>query len=727
MKKVFFIFLFLFPLLLLAQQKQPKVGLVLSGGGAKGFAHVGVLKAIEKAGIQIDYIGGTSMGAIVGGLYAAGYNAAQIEKIIIETDFFTLLKDINPRRSKTFFEKEHGETHTLILPVSNGKIGLPKGVSKGQNVLNYLTYLLSPVDSISDFSKLPIPFFCIATDVETGKQVKLTRGYLPLALRASSSFPTILTPVEIDNTLLIDGGIANNFPVDEMEKTGVDIIIGVDVQGKLFEKEKLKTVLDVLGQITNYQMYKKNPDQIAKTDVYIHPDISDFSVVSFDKAKQLLEKGSEISIQFADVFDSISKLQIKKRTHVRNIENQSEFLVTKIDIKGNENYTRAYVLGTLKIEEGDLISYKEMSTKIDYLTSTGNFERVNFIFKRTITGRKLVLTVIETTKKADIRLGVHYDLVYKTGVLINYNQKKILKKNDLLSVDFIIGDRPRYNLEYFVDNGFYYSYGFSSRYNSFRTDVKSNTGSVNVIDLQYKDFTNAMHIQTTFDRKFAIGLGAEYKSITSSTETLVTTSGAAFIYDKSDYFNVFSYVKLDTYDDNYFPTKGVQFNANFKWYLWSSDYYKDFVQFSQITGKIGLASTIYDTLTFEYVSEGGFTLGDVSSTIFDFSLGGYNQNFINNFVPFYGYDIGALSEQTFIKSTIKLRYKISDKQYLSFLANYARVAENVFKGGKFFSDTKSGYALGYSLNTLIGPIEIKRSWSPETNNQYWYFNLGFWF
>ena len=555
MKKYFLIFLLLLPMMLQAQKKQPKVGLVLSGGGAKGFAHVSVLKAIEESGIQIDYIGGTSIGAIIGGLYAAGYSAVQIEKIILETDFFTLLRDVNPRRTKTFFEKEHGEKHSFVLPVTKGKIGLPQGVSKGQNVLNYLTYLLSPVDSISDFSKLPIPFFCIATDVETGKQVKLTNGSLPLAIRASSSFPTILTPVEIDEILLIDGGIANNFPVDEMKKTDADIIIGIDVQGKLFDKEKLQSVLAVLNQITSYQMYQKNPKQIALTDVYIHPDISDYSVVSFDKVPQLLKKGEEISIYFKPVFDSIASLQTRIKKPIKKIKKLPKFLINEIEVKGNKNYTRAYILGTLKLEVGDSISYKEMSAKIDYLTSTGNFKRIDFAFEKNKTDRKLVLRIKESTKKADLRLGVHYDLMYKTGVLVNYNHKNLLIKNDVLSVDVIIGDRPRYNLEYFVDNGFYYSFGFSSRFNSFRTDVKSNTGGINIIDLQYKDFTNAIHIQTTFDRKFAIGIGAEYKSISSKTETLATSSGAPFIYDKSDYLNAFSYVKLDTYDDKYFPTK----------------------------------------------------------------------------------------------------------------------------------------------------------------------------
>ena len=159
----------------------------------------------------------------------------------------------------------------------------------------------------------------------------------------------------------------------------------------------------------------------------------------------------------------------------------------------------------------------------------------------------------------------------------------------------------------------------------------------------------------------------------------------------------------------------------------STDYNKDFIQFSQVKGKIGFAKSFKKNFTFLFESEAGFTLGDVTSKTFDFLLGGYNQNFINNFIPFYGYDINALSEQSFLKSTFNVRFGVTDKQFIHFLANYARVDNSVLKGGDLFNDTKSGYAFGYSINSIIGPIDLKYSWSPDTKKYYWYFNLGFWF
>ncbi len=727
MKKKLFLIFFAISFSMMPQKKQPKVGLVLSGGGAKGFAHIGVLKAIEKAGVQIDYIGGTSMGAIIGGLYASGYSADQIEKIVVETDFFTLLQDIYPRRSKPFFEKEHGEKHAVILPVNKGKIGFPKGVSKGQNVLGFFNYLLSPVDSIHDFSKLPIPFFCIATDVESGEQIKLTKGSLPLSLRASGSFPTLLDPVEIGDKLLIDGGVANNFPIEEMRKMGMDIVIGVDVQSKLFNKENINSAIDVLNQISSFQMYKDNSKKIKMTDVYIHPDIYDFSVVSFDKATAILAKGTEKAKEFTAVFDSISKLQPNKKKLQKIGEVNSKFRLNKIKIQGNKDYTRAYILGKFKTQEGDSLTNSEINVRLSYLLATGNFDNIDYHFNKVDAGRDLVLTITESKQKANLRLGVHYDFVYKSGVLINYNQKNLFSKNDALSVDLVIGDKPRYNIQYFVDNGFYYSYGFSTRYNTFKTDTQFNSPGINKISYQYTDLTTRAYVQTTFDRKFAFGVGLEHQDISAKTETISTPSGTPFVFDDSHYFNLYSYLKLDTYDDADFPTKGIFFDGKFKWYLWSSDFTRDFAQFSQVKGKLGFAKTFFNKLTFQYTSQAGFTLGEVKSQAFDFFLGGYNQNFINNFIPFYGYEINALSEQTFLKSEFELRYLLPKDQYLHFIANYARVDESVLNGGDLFKDTKSGYALGYSVKTLIGPLSLKYSWSPDTKKNFWYFNLGFWF
>jgi NTE family protein len=729
--KILFLF-FITPIIFFAQQKQPKVGLVLSGGGAKGFAHIAALKEIDKAGIQLDYIGGTSMGAIIGGLYAAGYSALEIEEIVKKTDFISLLRDKLPRRASTFFEKEYGEKTKITLPVTEGSVGLPRAVSKGQNILNFLFELLDTAEGITDFSKLPIPFFCIATDVENGGAVLLEEGSLPLALRASGSFPTLLNPVMIKDKLLIDGGLANNFPVGIMEAKGMDIIIGVDVEGRLYEKEKLTSVIAILNQIVSYQMYNKSKNEKAKLDVYIHPDIFNYTVVDFDRKNEILKKGEEEVKKFSKIFKEIAAKQIikKKKTPIK--VNRARRYISGINILGTKDYTRAYVLGKLKIREGDSLSREEISERIQLLSGTKNYDRIIYSLQRQEDSSYLLnFTLKETKDNATISLGAHYDLLYKSSVLANYRQKHLLNKNDLFSLDVMLGDNLRYNLNYFVDNGFYISYGFRSRYEHFRDNAKYNLiagilPNVSKINVNYTDFTNQLFVQTTFNRKFALGLGIEHKYLKVKTAT-ITTNNNETILDNSNYYSSFGYLTLDTYDKKYFVTKGYFADLNFKWYMSSSNHNQDFKPFAQAKGTFGFATSFGNRLTFQNTHEAGFTLNNPTSNVFDFYIGGYNQNFINTFVSFYGYDFADLSNNSFIKSEFNLRYRFYEKNYITAIANYARLEDNVFENIDVFKDIYSGYALGYSYDSIIGPIELKYSWSPDTKQNYWLFNLGFWF
>ncbi len=294
MKRLLFIFFLIISTFVFSQEKAEKdlkVGLVLSGGGAKGLAHIGALKVIEESGVRIDYIGGTSMGAIIGALYASGYSATQLDSIFRETDFSSLIQDNIPRSAKTFYEKQESEKYALVLPFDKFKVGFPSGLSKGQNVYNLISKLTSHVSTVSDFSKLPIPFFCVATNVETGKEVILDRGYLPRAVTASGALPSLFSPVVIDDKVLIDGGVVNNYPVNEVRAKGMDIIIGVDVQDSLKNRDNLRSAFDVLVQINNYRTINDMIKKREKTDVYIHPNIEDFSVVSFDEGKNIVESG----------------------------------------------------------------------------------------------------------------------------------------------------------------------------------------------------------------------------------------------------------------------------------------------------------------------------------------------------------------------------------------------------------------------------------------------------
>ncbi|MGY0408917.1 MAG: patatin-like phospholipase family protein, partial [Polaribacter sp.] len=473
-------------------------------------------------------------------------------------------------------------------------------------------------------------------------------------------------------------------------------------------------------------MYSNSDAEIKKLDVYIHPDIYGYSVVDFDKKNEILEKGTIEAKKYVKIFREIAAKQKKKKKRKKIDHMQKKVVISAIDLDGSENYTRAYVLGKLKIRVGDSLYRTDISRKIHLLQATRNYNRITYdLVKKKDNSYLLHFVLKESNENSNIQLGVHYDQLYKSSALITYNHKHLLKENDLFSMDMILGDNFRYNLHYFVDNGFYISYGFKSRYNDFKTQIPLKESS-NSYSLRYTDFTNQLFLQTTFNRKFAIGVGTELKKIKASSDNLPKEENQN-IFDNSTYFNAFGYIKLDAYNKKYFPTKGFYANLGFKWYLWSTDFSNDFKSFPQAKGTLGFVTSFWDNFSLKYTASAGFSLDQVKSTIFDFYLGGYNQNNINNFMPMYGYKFAELSEASFVKSEFNLYYQFYPKNYFSFIANYASLEDNVFKDIDLFKDVKSGYAVGYSYNSIIGPIELKYSWSPDNNRNFWLFNIGFWF
>ena len=529
----------------ITEKKDIKVGLVLSGGGAKGLAHVAIIKVLEEAGVRVDYIGGTSMGAMIGALYASGYNAKELDSIIKLVDFEKILTDDLPRKSKPFYEKESGEIYVLSLPIKNRKVGIPIALAEGQNVLNVLTKLTQHVNNITDFSKLPIPFLCIATNLETGKQEVLTKGFLPEAVKASGSFPTLLAPVEIDGKLYSDGGIVNNFPVEEVKAMGADIIIGVDIQDGLETKDKLDSAVKILNQIVGFQMYKTLDYKYEYVDLLIKPNMKNYNVVSFDKIDEIMNEGDIKAREVMKELKNIAKSQIHKKTKKININYVKKFHIKRIEIKGNDHYTRAYILGKLNLKNRDTTSYKRLIGSINNLFATGNFENIQYRIVDEKEGSIVKFKVKEHEISNFLKLGLHYDDFYKTGILLNTTAKHVLSKNDIISADIILGDNLRYNLNYFIDNGFYTSFGIKSRYNYFNANVYFDDANVNKINLEYEDFTNKIYIQTVFTRKVAIGVGVEHKKIKAFTETIssleytITADNKGRLYfDNSNYYDL---------------------------------------------------------------------------------------------------------------------------------------------------------------------------------------------
>ena len=731
-KLLLLISLLIFTQISLGQESsRPKIGLVLSGGGAKGLAHIGVLKVIDSLGIKIDYIAGTSMGAVVGGLYASGYSANQLDSIFSKIDVDALLQDYTPRESKSFYEKRNDEIYALTLPFNKFKLGLPSGLSKGLYNFNLISSLTQEVSHIRDFDNLPIPFLCVATDAETGEKVVLDSGVLAQNIIASGALPTLYSPVEVNGRLLIDGGVIDNYPVEELRARGVDIIIGVDVQDGLKTREELKEVTSVLTQINNFSMLEKMVEKQKATDIYIKPDIKGYSVVAFDKGKELIKKGKEKAIE------TISKLTPYKNSITRidkKTINQDSIYIREITVNKLDNYTRAYVLGKLKFKKNTKITKAQLQKGILNLNATQNFSAISYSFEKTLKGEKLTLNLKENDNNTFLKFGVHYDDLFKSAALVNYTSKKILIKNDVASLDVILGDNFRYNFDYYIDNGFYWSFGFNSKYNSFNRNIATDFANgivftdlgINSINIDFTDLSNQAYVQTIFAQKFSLGAGLEFKYLNLKSQTLQNTTP---IFDKSNYLSAFGYLKYDSFNQKYFPNKGWYFAGDYKSYLYSSDYTNEFKPFSIVKAEMGIVYEPIKNLTVKLQNEGGFAIGEKSISFFDFVLGGYGFVSVNNIKPFLGYDFLSLAGDSYIKGTITTDYQVYKKHHINFTANFANVGNKIYEhlGDWFTKPEFTGYGIGYGMESIIGPLEIKHSWSPETKDHFTWFSVGFWF
>ena len=746
-----FLFLTLAPLFLRAQQENAleedlKVGLVLSGGGAKGMAHIGALKVIEEAGVRIDYIGGTSMGAIVGGLYAAGYTTTQLDSIFRNTDFDQLIQDNLPRSARTFYEKEASERYALTLPFSDFKVSIPAAFSGGQNIYTELVRVLYHVKDVHDFNQLPIPFFCIATDVETGEELLLDKGYLPEAIMASGTLPSLFEPMEVDGRMLIDGGVLNNYPVDEVRAMGADLVIGVDVQHGLRDRESLQSATEILLQINNYRTVGDMKEKAKRTDIYIKPDMDAYSVIGFEMRDSIIREGSKSA---RDAWESLLQVAAKQAPHVQRTParpGSDSLLINRLILEGNSSYSRGYVKGKLRFDLDERISFEKLRQGISNLSATGNFNTIRYELVSNGIGEDLILKLRENPVRTYIRVGAHYDDLYKSAALINLTQKSLLTNDDVASLDLILGDHIRYNAQYYIDKGSYWSFGVNSSYNSFDEEINyalieqnfqlRADPNINNITLDVSDFTNQIYAQTVLREEFKFELGIEHKLLKYSTRTVndlledsnFEVSGERTTFENSNYFSTYGKLTLDTYDNRYFPSRGLYFDGDFHLYLFSSDFNENFKEFSIGKARMGAAFPLLGNLSLNLETEGGFKLGTSRVTSLDFVLGGFGSVMINNFVHFLGYDFLSLPGNSYVKAYGRMDWEFAQNHHMMFAANFANVEDDLFRTGEWFTAPDfSGYGLGYGWDSFFGPVQVMYSWSPEGGNSTVFFSIGYWF
>ncbi|MDA8239360.1 MAG: patatin-like phospholipase family protein [Nitrospiraceae bacterium] len=423
-----------------AQEKvslqRPKIGLVLGGGGAKGVAHIGVLKVLEEQKIPIDYIAGTSMGAIVGALYASGLSAEELEKVLTTIDWNDVFsgdpdrRDIDYRRKREDYEI----LSRLSVGFKDGKIAMPKGLIKDQKVNVLFETLMLHTSDIEDFDKLPIPYRAVAADLETGEMVVIKGGQLADAARASMSVPGAFPPMELNGRLLIDGGIVRNLPVDIVREMGADIIICIDVDKPLPERKDLSGSLSILNQMIDIMM-KKNVREQVKTlgpqDVYINPDLGVFGSVDFGKAKEISGLGEKAAREKIDSLKrySVSDSEYAAFTahHHREQVKEVKIASVKIEVEGETKIPPEVVASRLSVKPGDTVDVNKLKEEAGIVYGTGDFERVDLYVKEQ-GGYELVVKAKEKSWGPNyLRFGMALESDFEGGtsynILLDYTRR----------------------------------------------------------------------------------------------------------------------------------------------------------------------------------------------------------------------------------------------------------------------------------------------------------------
>nr|NQU93982.1 patatin-like phospholipase family protein [Bacteroidota bacterium] len=461
--------LLLFALGIHAQQKKerPKIGVVLSGGGAKGFAHIGALKVLVEAGVPIDYIGGTSMGGIMGGLFALGYSLDTIESLVLRQDWMDVLSDRIERRTLSMTEKSQDGKYFFTLPIRDRRIQIPSGLVAGQHVYDILTYYGSPGFYENDFRKFQTPFLCIATDIENGESVTLDSGYLPDALRATMAIPTVFAPVEIEGRLLVDGGLVNNYPVREVIEMGADIIIGIDVQGKLFTKNELGSLLKIIDQSTAFLRQPLYEQGIKETDLFIKPNLQDYGVSSFSSADTIIKLGEiaarEKLPEILKLVDSLKNNFNITPKAIKEVHPIDSVLIQEVVIEGIKRVSPRFISSYFEIDVPQVVCYRNIITSINRLYSTKSFNHISYHLSPLDRGGWRLTVEFDEKDGADLQVGINYNTDYKASFLLNATFRNVWTSGGRASISLALGDNSGFDLEYLIDRGWKPGIGSSFR------------------------------------------------------------------------------------------------------------------------------------------------------------------------------------------------------------------------------------------------------------------------
>lgn len=732
-KSVLFIITILFSFTaIFAQLKEeterPKIGLVLSGGGAKGLAHIGVIKVLEEAGIRPDYITGTSMGSIIGGLYASGYSAAQMDSIVRQIDWSVVLSDQVPLTDVLPVEKGDYNRFQLEFDVTKSGFKIPSGVVKGQRISELMSQLTWHVSDIEDFDELPIPFRCVAADLITGKTHVFDSGDLMLAMRSSMAIPSIFTPVAIDSMYLVDGGVLDNFPVKVALDMGADIIIGVNVGFKDYPTvEDMNSLPKVLLSAASIGSNPALLEAIKLSDYLINPVLEPYTTSSFTEGIAIMERGETAARKQFDTFKHLADSLNTFAPQAAQVEipQKGKIVIDEIDIRNRKNISLNFFYNNLGFESGDTISTEQINEGMRRLIGTRFYKKITYEINKENGKHKLIFYTQEATP-AMAKFSLRYDNELKAGIVANLTFRNFLIKNSRLSMTGDISEDPRFS-------GNLITYIGEKQKLGLLTDIYFEKTPLPI----YKDNNKKHGTFNYYNNRASIGAFFTTKRFSMMTlkahwnEVLVTQrSGLSEVFDHgierfgNGFLKGQAIWEVNTLNKRFFANRGSLFKLSLSGNISSYELYKGqesskalikpytevpyenyFSGLGTFQKHFALSKTL-DLST--QVSAGGFSH---DAPFFEmYKVGGTMYNKGIDEIPFAGLNYREKIIENFGLARVELHYKIGNVFYGDVIVNAlyaANFGNNRFSSIPITVDPHEfifGASAGIAINSIIGPI-----------------------
>jgi NTE family protein len=743
-KLIIFIAFITLPALNPVSAQRPKVGLVLSGGGAKGISHIGVLQAIDSAGLKIDYVTGTSMGSIIGGLYAIGYSGKEIEKISNNLDWDVILSNNPDYRGISIEEKDEYGKYSVELGLKKFKPQIATGLIESEELWLKLNELFIPVYDVKDFSKFNIPFKCVATNLSTGEPVVLDKGEIVTALRSSMAIPSIFTAIDHDSTKLVDGGIIRNFPVIDIKGMGADIVIGVNLFLGLPDVSKLNNMLDVFYQITQYRDAEDLIKEKKLCNLIIEPPVEKYSAGSFGDIDDIMKIGKEMGKKYYPYFkhlaDSLNRLYpVQFNPENRLPENKSIF-IDSITFEGLERTSSNFLLDKLQLAPGNKYTADQINLGFRKAYSSLYYDKVYYQLKPAIRGHANLHCILKESMMTQFKLGLSYHTYTGPALFANFTFRNLLLDKSRSLVKAAISENPAILLEH--------NQAFGRKGNHYvNVSFLSEKLPVNIYEGKHKS-SAYKNIHTGVDLNFSRTLGNDWSLAAgiSYRKNSFTPDVADNLRVKGKTSNYYSYIRSEsvTTDRPFFPTAGHEFltEAGIAFFRKAdveafnsdgttvdiSELLNDKPPFYRFLANFSNFCSFNPKLVLLYNLQAGICLQSQGFIFDNFFIGGV-QKLSESQMVFMGLNETQINSSSFGSAMLGLQYNMAGNLFLIGRANTGFydfiINEKSYPPEKV--EWINGFSMGVGYNLGFLPMEVTEMYSPEIGAFYTHIKIGFLF